>query len=92
MSIDGIRLVPGIVIEGDASTLVLGGSPLVAPLEILAVGQSETLAGSLTRAGGPIAQLSATYPEVTLSVSGQDLVKINATQRSLAPVIGKPRL
>jgi uncharacterized protein YlxW (UPF0749 family) len=92
MSLDGIRLVPGLVVEGDASTLVLAGSPLVAPLEILAVGQSETLAGSLTRAGGPIAQLSASFPDVTLSVSGQDLVQIKATQRSLAPTLGKPRL
>jgi uncharacterized protein YlxW (UPF0749 family) len=92
ISIDGIRLVPGLVVKGDASTLELAGSPLVAPLEILAVGQSETLAGSLTRAGGPIAQLSASYPDVTLSVSGQDLVQIKATTRSLAPVLGKPRL
>jgi uncharacterized protein YlxW (UPF0749 family) len=92
MSIDGVRLVPGIVVEGDGTTLTLAGSSLVAPLEILAVGQSETLAGSLTRAGGPIAQLSATYPEVTLTVSAQDLVEIKATQRSLAPVLGKPRL
>jgi len=92
VSIDGIRIVPGLVVEGHAETLSLAGSPLVAPLEILAIGQPETLAGSLTRAGGPIAQLSASNPEVSLSVSGQDLVQIKATNRSLAPVFGKPRL
>ncbi len=92
ISIDGVRLVPGLVVEGDADALVLGGSPLVAPLELLAVGQPETLAGSLTRAGGPIAQLAASYPQVTLAVSGEDLVRIKPTDRSLAPVLGKPRI
>ena len=92
ISIDGIRIVPGLVVEAHSETLSLAGSPLVAPLEILAIGQPETLAGSLTRAGGPIAQLSASNPEVSLSVSGQDLVQIKATNRSLAPVFGKPRL
>ncbi len=92
ISIDGIRLVPGLVVDGDATKLTIAGSPLVAPLEILAVGQPETLAGSLTRAGGPIAQLAASHPEVILAVSGQDLVEIKATSRSLAPVLGKPRL
>ncbi len=92
VSIDGIRLVPGLVVVGTGDSLEIGGSPLVPPLEILAIGQPETLAGSLTRAGGPIAQLAATYPQVTLAVSGQDLVQIKATDRSLAPVLGKPRL
>ena len=92
ISIDGIRLVPGAVAFGDATTLSLAGSPLVAPLEVLAVGQPETLAGSLTRAGGLIAQMAAQYPQVTIDVSGQDLVAVPATARNLTPILGKPSL
>ena len=38
------------------------------PIELVAVGQPQTLAGSLTRAGGPIAQLAARYPDVVITV------------------------
>jgi uncharacterized protein YlxW (UPF0749 family) len=95
ISLDGIRIVPGIMVAEAADGLdvpTLDGVQLPDQLELLAVGQPETLAGSLTRAGGPIAQLAATYPDVTLGVSGQDLVEVNETGHSLAPVLGKPRL
>ena len=55
-------------------------------------GQPQTLAGSLTRAGGPIAQLAARYPDVVITVSAEDLVSLPATERTLAPILGRPRL
>ena len=83
---------PGVVASGPADSLTLSGIPLANPVQFMAVGQPETLAGSLTRAGGPIAQLAALYPDVTVRVAGQDLVVIPPTDRNLAPTLGKPRL
>jgi hypothetical protein len=61
-------------------------------IELLAVGQPEALSGSLTRAGGPIAQLGARFPEVPVSVFPVDAVTLPATDRDLAPALGRPRL
>jgi uncharacterized protein YlxW (UPF0749 family) len=92
IAVNGVRLVPGVVLSGPAGSLTVGGIPLAEPVQLVAVGQPETLAGSLTRAGGPIAQLAALFPEVTVRVQGQDLVTIPPTDRSLSPTLGKPRL
>ncbi len=92
ISIGGIRDVPGVVATGPADALTVDGVSPTEPLEILAVGQPETLTGSLTRAGGPIAQLAARFPETTVSVFALDGVTLASTERDLAPVLGKPRL
>ncbi len=92
ISLGAIRVVPGVVVSGPAGSLMATGIPLSGPLEILAVGQSDTLAGSLTRSGGPIAQLGARYPDVLINVSAADLVEVPPTDRDLAPVLGRPRL
>jgi uncharacterized protein YlxW (UPF0749 family) len=92
ISINGVRLVPGVVPSGPAGSLTLDGVAVTDPVRLLAVGQPETLAGSLTRAGGPIAQLAAQYPDVTVRVQGQDLVIVPPTDRNLLPTLGKPRL
>jgi uncharacterized protein YlxW (UPF0749 family) len=92
ISIAGIRDVPGVVITGPAGALTINGVPPVTPLELLAIGQPETLTGSLTRAGGPIAQLAAQYPEVTISVTALDSVALPATDRDLRPKLGQPRI
>jgi hypothetical protein len=62
------------------------------PFEILAIGSPETLTGSLTRIGGVISMLGATYPETALTVSPADEVRIPRTSRDLAPNHGAPRL
>jgi uncharacterized protein YlxW (UPF0749 family) len=92
ISISGTRDVPGVVVSGPAGALTVNGLPPAEPIELLAVGQPETLTGSLTRAGGPIAQLSARYPEVTISVSAMDSVTLPATERNLNPQLGRPRI
>jgi uncharacterized protein YlxW (UPF0749 family) len=74
------------------NSVVVSGIPLADPLEILATGQPEALAGSLVRTGGPIAQLAARYPDVSITVNNADVVKIPPTDRDLDPVLGRPRL
>lgn len=92
VSIDRIRVVPGVVVTGPAGALVVSGVPLEDPLVILAVGQPEALSGSLTRAGGPIAQLAARFPDATVTVDTADRVSLPPTDRDLDPRLGRPRL
>jgi uncharacterized protein YlxW (UPF0749 family) len=92
IAVDGVRVVPGVVVTGDPGSLSVHGTNLANPLVLRAVGQPETLAGSLSRAGGLIAQLTAQFPSVTVRVDPQDLVTVPATDRSLAPVLGRPHL
>lgn len=92
IALNGTRVVPGVVVVGEAGSLTVGGTPLDGPITLLAVGQPETLAGSLSRAGGLIAQLTAQYPGVDIRVDPQALVSVPATTRSLTPVLGRPRL
>jgi len=92
MAIGTIRVVPGVVVTGPAGVVTVVGVPLSDPLEITAVGQPQTLAGSLSRAGGLIAQLAARFPEVVVTVEAEDLVTVPATNRDLVPELGHPRL
>jgi len=92
IALDGIRVVPGVVAVGDPGSLTVGGTPLRGPITLLAVGQPETLAGSLSRAGGLIAQLTARYPGVDVRVDARGLVSVPATTRPLTPALGRPRL
>ena len=55
-------------------------------------GQPEALSGSLTRAGGPIAQLAARYPDVVITVETVDRVTLPATERALSPTLARPHL
>ncbi|HEY6569601.1 MAG TPA: DUF881 domain-containing protein [Candidatus Limnocylindrales bacterium] len=92
IAIGPVRIVAGDVPNGPAGNVMVGGLPLETPVDIVAVGQPQTLAGSLTRAGGPIAQLGARFPEIIVTVTAEDLVSVPATDRTLAPVLGRPRL
>ena len=67
-------------------------TPLGDPIELVAVGQPQTLAGSLTRAGGPIAQLAARYPDVVITVErGGPRRPARRRSATLAPILGRPR-
>ena len=83
---------PGVVVTGPAGSLVVTGIPLADPLELRAIGQPETLSGSLTRAGGPIAQFAARFPEVLVTVNAARPSRLPATDRDLGPRLGRPRL
>jgi uncharacterized protein YlxW (UPF0749 family) len=92
ISIGDIRVVPGVVVTGPAGSLMVTGIPLADTLELRAIGHPETLSGSLTRAGGPIAQFAARYPEVLVTVNTVDRLSLPPTDRDLGPRLGRPRL
>ncbi len=92
IAIGDTRVVAGVVATGLAGDVIVGGRPLDGPVNLVAIGQPQTLAGSLTRAGGPIAQLAARFPDVTIAVTAEDEVSAPATDRSLVPVLGHPKL
>jgi len=92
IGVAGIRLVPGSVVTGLAGRLTLEGVALEDPFEISAIGPPETLVGSLTRVGGLIAQLAATYPDAVLTVTPLERIELPATERDLVPTYGGPLL
>ena len=92
ISVGGIRDVPGVVASGAVGAVTVDGLPLPNPAIIDAIGQPEALSGSLTRAGGPIAQLAARFPDVVITVDTEDLMTLPATERDLAPRLGRPTL
>jgi uncharacterized protein YlxW (UPF0749 family) len=92
LAVDGIRVVPGVVVTGPPGQLRLDGQRLPQPFMIEAIGGPETLTGSLTRIGGPVAQLAATYPDALLTVTPVERLLLPATDRDLIPGNGRPSL
>jgi uncharacterized protein YlxW (UPF0749 family) len=92
ITVGGLRVVTGSVVDGVSGGLSLEGHGLADPLEIDAIGSAEVLTGTLTRAGGIIAQLSATQPDVVVQVTPVDRVDLPATARDLTPAHATPRL
>jgi uncharacterized protein YlxW (UPF0749 family) len=91
IAIDEVRVVPGTVIGGLPGSVSVDDTALDDPLTIRAIGSSETLTGSLARAGGIIAQLAATAPAATIDVKEVDRMILPATVRNLVPSHGRPR-
>jgi uncharacterized protein YlxW (UPF0749 family) len=92
LGVAGVRVVPGSVIGGDPGGLSVEDTALSDPFEVDAIGNGPTLTGSLTRAGGIIAQVKATFPGVTITVTPVDLITLPATNRPLVPSDASPRL
>jgi uncharacterized protein YlxW (UPF0749 family) len=92
ISIAGVRDVPGLVAEGVAGNVSVGGLGLGTSVDLEAIGAPDKLTGSLTRSGGVIAQLAATRPEVLVTVTPMDRLELPATDRNLVPTHGQPRL
>lgn len=92
IAVDSIRLVPGVVVEGEPGKATIGGAALSDPFEIHAIGAADGLTGSLTRTGGIIAQLAATRPDVVITVTPMDRLDLPATDRDLQPSHAAPRL
>jgi uncharacterized protein YlxW (UPF0749 family) len=80
------------VVFGEPGGLSVENTPLTDSFEIRAIGSSQILTGTLTRGGGVIAQLSATYEGLTITVTPLDTVAIPATERDLVPAHGTPSL
>jgi uncharacterized protein YlxW (UPF0749 family) len=92
IGVDGIRLAAGSVVTGTAGDLSVDGVELADSFEVGAIGPPETLTGSLTRNGGLVAQLAATYPDVVLTVTPVERMALPATTRNLLPSHGGPRV
>jgi uncharacterized protein YlxW (UPF0749 family) len=92
IAVEDVRVVPGSVVAGAPGSLSIENTTLGDPFEIRAIGSREGLTGSLTRIGGIVAQLSARYPDVTVTVTPLDSIVLPATVRSLQPSYGTPRL
>ena len=87
-----IRIVTGIVVTGAPGAVAIGDQRLGRVFELSAIGASDKLTGSLTRSGGVIAQLAATEPDVSVTVTPVDRIELPATTRVLVPAHGHPRL
>src|ERR687884_1202124 len=92
VAVEDVRVVPGSVVAGPPEALSFENTPLDDPFEIRAIGSREGLTGSLTRIGGIVAQLSATYPKAVVTVTPVDSLVLPATRRALQPAYGTPRL
>jgi uncharacterized protein YlxW (UPF0749 family) len=92
LAVEDVRVVAGTVVAGPPGALSVDNTALDDPFEISALGNPATLTGSLTRSGGIVAQLAATYPDVQITVVPVDLLGIPATARDLIPAHGAPQL
>jgi uncharacterized protein YlxW (UPF0749 family) len=92
IAVGDVRVVPGVVVSGAAGALAVGNSPLPSGFELSAIGAPDKLTGSLTRSGGVIAQFAATQPEITVTVTPVDRVDLPATDQTLIPAHGNPRI
>lgn len=86
------RIVTGVVVTGEPGAASIDGILLGEVFELSAIGAPDKLTGSLTRSGGVIAQLAATEPGVTVTVTPIDRIELPATTRELVPAHGHPRL
>jgi uncharacterized protein YlxW (UPF0749 family) len=92
ISVDGVRIVSGVVVAGAPGALSVENQALGETFEIRAIGSPQILTGTLTRTGGVIAQIGATYPNATLTVTPVDRLALPATTRTLTPTWAEPRL
>ncbi len=91
MSVGGVRVVAATVVAGPAGSLSIENTALGPRIEIAAIGNPPALTGALTRAGGIVAQLQATYEDAQVEVTPLDTVVVPATELTLVPTLGKPR-
>jgi uncharacterized protein YlxW (UPF0749 family) len=92
IAVGGVRLVPATVAGGSPGSLSVENTLLSDPLEVLAIGNAATMTGTLTRAGGLVAQELATNPGLGIEVTPADLLDVPATTRDLVPQVAQPRL
>ena len=92
IAIEDVRVVAATVVGGSGGSLSVDDTALNDPFVVRAIGNPESLVGSLTRMGGLVAQLAATYPDAAVNVEAIDRLVLPATTRDLAPSHGRPRL
>jgi uncharacterized protein YlxW (UPF0749 family) len=92
IDVNGIRMVPGIVVSGQPGSLQVGSVTAGHTLVISAIGNRDALAGALQRPGGFLSQFKAGYPDATSSVISVTNLLLPATDESLIPRDAQPRL
>jgi uncharacterized protein YlxW (UPF0749 family) len=92
MAVGGVRVVPATIAGGAPGAVSVEDTLLEDPLEVVAIGNAATMTGTLTRAGGLVAQELATNPGLGIEVTPADRLLVPATGRDLAPRVAKPRL
>ena len=92
IAVDGVRVVRGTVVAGAPGALSVENAAIGDTFEIRAIGSPQILTGTLTRTGGVIAQVGATYPEANLTVTPLDAITLPATDRDLTLTDATPRL
>jgi uncharacterized protein YlxW (UPF0749 family) len=91
IAVEGVRVVGGSVVAGPTGGLSIDNTALGLRMEITAIGNAPAITGALTRAGGIVSQVQATYADVAVEVTPLDAVELPASERTLVPVIGQPR-
>lgn len=92
ISVDGVRIVTGVVVAGEPGALSVENDAIGDSFEIRAIGSPQILTGTLTRTGGVIAQVGAANPGAELTVTPVEQQTLPATNRTLVPAHGQPRL
>jgi len=92
IAVGGVRVVPATIAGGPPGAVSVEDTLLEDPLEVVAIGNAATMTGTLTRAGGLVAQELATNPGLGIDVTPADQLLVPATARNLAPRVAKPRL
>jgi len=89
---ENVRVVAATAVGGGVGALSVDNTALGDRFVVRAIGNPESLVGSLTRIGGMVAQLAATSPDAAVSVEAIDRLVLPATTRDLTPSHGRPRL
>lgn len=92
IAVDGVRVVAGTVVAGAPGAVSVENEALGDAFEIRAIGSPQILTGTLTRTGGIIAQVGASFPDARLTVTPVDTMTLPATERDLGPIDASPRL
>jgi uncharacterized protein YlxW (UPF0749 family) len=92
IALNDVRVVPGIVVAGAPGDLSVANAAIGEAFEIRAIGSPQILTGTLTRTGGVIALVGATYPDARLTVTPTDSMTLPAADGDLVPTYAKPRL
>lgn len=92
IAVGGVRVVPATIAGGVPGSLSVEDTPLSDPVEVVAIGNAATMTGTLTRAGGLVAQEMATNEGLAIEVTPADRLQVPATARDLTPRVAKPRL
>jgi uncharacterized protein YlxW (UPF0749 family) len=88
VAVESVRVVPGTVVGGGPGALSVENVALPGTVAVDAIGDPTNLAASLVRPSGIVGRIQAAQPEV----EPRDMLVLPATERSLQPADGRPRV